>query len=86
MNTRLTPATILTLLLLAGCGGEPAKPIALEVPFGRVQSFAFPNGMVGFWDQENGKVYVYDQQLTKCVAIRRMDRLGEELVKLQPER
>jgi hypothetical protein len=37
---------------------------------------------MGFFDSRDGKVYLYDGNLDKCVMVKQVQRLGQPLKKL----
>jgi hypothetical protein len=39
--------------------------------------------MTGFFDADEGVVYVYDPNLTQCVMVRKITRLGDAMKKLK---
>ena len=47
--------------------------------FSGVQMVACENGLTGFFEQQTGKLYVYDSALEQCVAIRQIAALGAPL-------
>ena len=50
---------------------------------GRFCVFTYPSGMTGFFDADEGMVYVYDPALTQCVMARKITRLGDPMKKLK---
>jgi hypothetical protein len=50
---------------------------------GRFSVFTYPSGMTGFFDADEGVVYVYDPNLTQCVMVRKITRLGDAMKKLK---
>ncbi len=40
------------------------------------------NGMTGFLDRRNGKLYLYDAALKECVGVRQVTQLGAPLTDL----
>jgi hypothetical protein len=50
---------------------------------GRFCVFTYPSGMTGFFDADEGVVYVYDPNLTQCVMVRKITRLGDAMKKLK---
>lgn len=45
--------------------------------FAQVIPFSTVGGFIGFFDQKDGKVYLYDDKLEKCVYQVQMGTLGE---------
>jgi hypothetical protein len=42
------------------------------------------NGLTGFFEQSTGRLYLYDAELTHCVGVRQVGRLGETLTSVSP--
>jgi len=51
--------------------------------FSGIQVVACENGLTGFFEQQTGKLYLYDSALEKCVAVRQVAELGAPLQPLQ---
>jgi hypothetical protein len=80
-------------LSFAACAlisAHPAKAAAAKSPvaetskvqpavdFSKVQMITLNDGKnVAFFDNATGMMYVYDPALTKCVAIKKLNTLGE---------
>ena len=45
--------------------------------FAGVMPFATVGGYIGFFDQETGYVYIYDDQMKKAVFTYKLDALGQ---------
>jgi hypothetical protein len=46
--------------------------------FSTVQVVTFKdNANLGFFDRKTGKLYIYNSDLTKCIAVKQWDALGE---------
>ena len=61
---------------------SPAKDamerFLLPRDFSTVQVVTFKdNTNLGFFDRKTGKLYIYNSDLTKCIAVRQLDVLGE---------
>jgi len=68
----------------------PEEPLPKEeggkVKKGRyddLQFYAYASGLTGIFDRSSGRLYIYDTDLAKCIAIRQLGRLGEPLRKLK---
>jgi len=44
----------------------------------------FPTGVdrVGFLDQSNGRIYVYDSNMTKCIFVGQIESLGKPVTEV----
>ena len=49
----------------------------------RLQVVTYASGLTGFFDPENGKLYIYDSNVENCVVIRQISRLGDSLMKIK---
>lgn len=71
-------------------GAHPAKAAAVKLPaaespkvqqsvdFSKVQMVVLNEGKsVVFFDNSSGMMYIYDPALTKCIAIKKLNTLGE---------
>lgn len=64
---------------------KTSKPIEVVVPkapvtkssFSQVEVFSGASGYVKFFDKSTGKIYIYDNELTKCTAIVQVEELGK---------
>ena len=45
--------------------------------FTNVQVITFKDNNVGFFDRKTGKLYIYNADLSKCLAIKQLEVLGE---------
>jgi len=57
----------------------PNKLMAESKTFAHVIPFATNSGRVGFFDQANGMVYIYDSNLKDCVYKGQMSELGSTI-------
>jgi len=48
-----------------------------------LQFYAYASGLTGIFDRNSGRLYIYDTDLTKCIAIRQLNRLGDPMRKLK---
>ena len=56
---------------------------AQNVAFDGVMPFSTTGGMMGFFDQKDGTVYLYDPDLTNCLQIVRLQELGKTMMKIK---
>ena len=47
--------------------------------FAQVIPFSTASGAMAFFDQSNGKIYLYDQDFKKCILKLQVDQLGEPI-------
>ncbi len=81
MNQRtiiiVTLGILLTILAL-----RPVKTMAEGPSFAGVIPFATSAGSIGFFNQTNGKVYVYDGDLATCIFEGQFQELGKAVTKI----
>ena len=56
---------------------EEAKPEGKN--FAGVIPFATPGGFLGFFDQKDGKIYMYDSELSECTFVGQLEELGKSI-------
>ena len=56
---------------------------AQPVGFPNVMPFVTPSGLVGLFDQKDGKMYLYDANLEECFMISQVNTLGEPLTRVK---
>jgi len=57
---------------------EPTKP-----DLSRLKLLGFATGITGFFDPDTGRLYLYDENLVRCTAIRELTALGEPMVRIR---
>ena len=83
-------SAFLTFAACALISAHPAKAAAVKSPvaetprvqpavdFSKVQMVTLNDGKsVAFFDNATGMMYVYDPALTQCIAIKKLNTLGE---------
>ena len=51
--------------------------------FNSVVPFYTTVGFMGFFDQSNGQIYLYDQKLSECIMITQMESLGTPMKRIK---
>ena len=51
--------------------------------FDKVIPFTTVGGLMGFFDQSNGKVYLYDGNLQDCILVSQLEELGKSMKRSQ---
>ena len=51
--------------------------------FDQVQVVVYPTGLTGFFNQQDGMLYIYDAEWNRCITIRRVTALGKPMTKLR---
>ena len=71
-------------------GATPPKPVeqttaaATTQPgrdWSKLKPIAFPTGVLGFFDPDSGRIYMYDVNLENCYSVRQLTELGEPMVR-----
>jgi hypothetical protein len=75
---KMTVFLLVVIMVLSFSLGTTMQSRAQERSFPGVLPF-FTNDHVGFFDQSNGKVYIYDSNLTNCLFIGQVQALGQPL-------
>lgn len=60
-----------------------SNSIAAQKSFVGVVPFTTVGGLMGFFDQNNGKVYLYDGNLKNCVFVSQVEELGEQMQEIK---
>jgi hypothetical protein len=71
--------------------GSTVKSIAQEQPQQEVLPASFPgvvpftmsSGRFGFFEQGTGRVFIYDDNLSECVYIGQLKKLGDPVIQLK---
>jgi len=67
-------------LALALCVAATGKPEASPKPdWSRLKMVSYPSGATGFFDPDNGRLYLYDGNLRNCYQIRELRALGDPM-------
>ena len=53
--------------------------------FAGVIPFSTAAGMIGFFNQNDGKVYIYDNNVSTCLFEGKIDELGKTAIKIRAE-
>lgn len=87
MKTNIYKILCLTTLILGSVFiGSTVKSTAEEAmtySFPGVAPFNTPSGRFGLFEQGTGKIYLYDDNLSECVFIGQLKKLGEPIDKLK---
>lgn len=67
------------IVILSFCLGSSLPSKAEEKSYKGIIPFATHNDRIGFLDQNNGKVYVYDNDIAKCVFVGQIQNLGDPI-------
>lgn len=76
-KNKLKPIFILAVLLGALAFFYLRQSSASAARFSGVMPFTTALGLVGFFDQNDGKIYFYNEDLQKCISVSQVGTLGE---------
>lgn len=83
MNRRLLKPFIALMLLFSIFVFFQLKHSAASAnKFDGVVPFSTEGGLMGFFNQNDGKIYLYDGNLQNCVLVSQMDELGRPIIKM----
>ena len=83
MNSRLLKAFIVLMLLLGSFAFFQLRhSAALANKFDGVIPFSTASGLIGFFNQNDGKIYIYDGNLQNCIFVSQMLELGRPIIKI----
>ena len=77
--------TIFLLILIVFLGISLTTTIQSKAQtkgFAGVMPFISSNNRMGFFDQNNGKIYMYDDNISQCLFVGQVTALGEKIIKL----
>ncbi len=76
--------TCLSIVILALCFvlGATMQGKAQTKGFAGVLPFITGNNRMGFFDQNNGKVYLYDDNFSLCTFVGQIQELGQPILTL----
>ena len=69
----------LAIFLAAAVFFRLGKSSAEANKFNNVVPFSTVNGLIGFFNQNDGKAYLYDGNFQNCVFVAQMDELGKPM-------
>jgi len=82
-NTMLVMLAALAIVLSLTVFSKVKTSSANPGSFDGVIPFTTSEGLIGFFDQKDGKVYIYDGDLANCLQVAQVDTLGKAMKILQ---
>jgi hypothetical protein len=76
---KVTTFLVIVIIALSFCLGSTMQSRAQDRSFSGVYPFITSNDRVGFFDQSNGKIYVYDSNVTNCLFVGQIRNLGDSI-------
>ena len=49
-----------------------------------LQIFSYSTGLTGIYNKQTRILYVYDSSMKKCFLIRKIEKLGDDLIEIEP--
>jgi hypothetical protein len=69
---------ILLVVITAGFAIIQLREVKAQAnSFNGIMPFSTASGLIGFFDQRDGKVYLYDGYLKKCILVNQLEELGK---------
>jgi hypothetical protein len=62
---------------------ETQEGAPTRVDWSRLKVVTYASGLTGFFDPDDGKLYIYDSSLDRCYMTRQLTALGEPLMKIK---
>ena len=82
MNKSFLYGFLLAIILMSAAGvWMEKKSEAQTAGFAGVYPFWTSGGMMGFFDQTDGRVYLYDQNLENLFMVSKLEKLGDKMKK-----
>lgn len=78
MQTKIIAIVALALAVIAFVRPDHAHSQGKN--FNSVMPFFTSGGSLGFFDQSEGKVYIYDSNLSSCIFQGKLENLGEPIL------
>ena len=82
-RTTLFNLLILTVSAMLFMASFQKQASAQNMTFAGVVPFSTTGGMMGFFDQKDGSMYLYDPDLTECLQVVQLTGLGAPLKRLK---
>ena len=70
-----------TLTLCLGAADKSAEPQKKD--WSKLKPVSFSSGVMGLFDPDSGRMYLYDINLVNCYAIRELTALGEPMTRIK---
>jgi len=70
---------VIVIMALSFGLGTTMQSKAQDKNYTGIVPFVTSNNRVGFLDQSNGRIYVYDSNITNCLFVGQIQNLGEPI-------
>jgi hypothetical protein len=76
---KITILLVIVIMVLSFSLGTTIKSKAQDKSFSGIAPFIIGNDRVGFLDQSNGRIYVYDNNIANCLFVGQIESLGKPI-------
>ena len=74
---------VLALICFMQFFAKPETSFSQIRTFSHIAPFTTRSGLLGFFNKNSGKIYLYDEDFQKCVFIYQLKEFGEDLVRVK---
>ena len=76
---KITVFLLVIMMALCFCLGSTMQSKAQDKTFAGVVPFVTSNDRIGFFDQNSGRIYMYDDNIEKCLYVGQLHSLGQSV-------
>jgi len=76
---KITIFLTIVIMALCFCLGSTMQGRAQDKNFTGILPFVTSNDRVGFLDQSNGRIYMYDSNISQCLFVGQIQSLGQPI-------
>ena len=76
---KITAFLIIIIMILCFSLGATLQSRAESKTFATIIPFVSSSDRVGFFDQSNGKIYMYDSSISQCLFVGQISELGQSI-------
>lgn len=76
---KITVFLLVIIMALSFLLGASMQSKAENKTYTGIMPFVTSNDRIGFVDQNNGRIYIYDSNISKCLFIGQIDTLGQSI-------
>jgi len=74
---KITTFLVIIIIALSFMLGTTSQSKAQQKSFIGILPFVTTSNRVGFFDQNTGRIYMYDDNISQCIYIGQMNQLGQ---------
>ncbi len=79
ITTFLTIVILTLSIIVVATMQSKAQSKALNITFAGIMPFVTNNDRLGFFNQNNGRVYIYDNNINQCLFVGQMTEIGKPI-------